>query len=333
MTIAVTISFILISLIINIPFMSDALGGDEKVAKALAKNEGIVLGAVEKIKSLPREAHNFFYSQNNNLPANEDRNFPKKISDDYIDINVQAGIVVDKKTGLLLWKKEAGAVRSIASISKLMTALVFLDHNPGWEKVYKITREDRREGGKIYLYLGEEVKVKDLFHLSLISSANTATQALVNSTGLDEAIFVGKMNEKARALGMENTSFSDPIGLSDENVSTASEVSILVKKSFLKKEIREASLIKEYEFVTQGGRAGKIYSTDYLLNNFPQNGIHIVGGKTGYTDRAGFCFVGEFVNNNGQEVISVVLGSPSNEERFSQTKSLIGWVYASYLWP
>jgi len=269
MTIAATISFILTSLIINIPFLSDALVGDEGVAKALAKNEGIVLGTVEKIKDLPREAYDFFYSKNNNLPANEDRSFPKKTSDDYIDIDVQAGIVIDKKTGLLLWKKEAGAVRSIASISKLMTALVFLDNNPGWENVYRITRQDRKEGGKIYLYLGEEVKVKDF----------------------------------------------------------------LVKESFFKKEIREASLSKEYEFITQGGRAGKIYSTDYLLKNFPQNGIHIVGGKTGYTDRAGFCFVGEFVNNNGQGVISVVLGSPSNEERFSQTKNLIGWVYASYLWP
>lgn len=334
MTIPVIISFIITSLVLNIPFLTDVLGGEQKVAEALAKNEGIVLGTVEKIKEWPQEAHNFFYSQNNNLPENKNKEiFPKKINQDSFNIDARAGVVIDKKTGLLLWKKEAGGIYPIASISKLMTALVFLDHNPGWDALYRIAKEDRREGGKIYLYFGDEVKVRDLFYLSLIGSANTATQALVCSTGLSEADFVDKMNAKARELGLENTRFSDPVGLSDGNTSSPSEVAILAKISFLRKEIREASLLKKYEFTTKDGRGVKVSSTDYLLGNFPQNGIGIIGGKTGYTEKAGFCFVGEFVDNNNHGVISVVLGAPSNEERFGQTKNLIGWIYASYEWP
>lgn len=334
MTIAVVISFIISSLILNTPFLAQALGGEQKIASALAKNEGFVLAAAERIKKWPQEAHDFFYSQNNNLPQNEDREtYFRKINENSFDIPARNGIVIDKETESVLWQKQADEICPLASISKLMTALVFLDHNPGWETVYKIKREDRREGGKIYLYLGDEVKVRDLFLLSLISSANTATMALAHSTGLDETIFVDKMNTKARALGLDNTNFFDPVGLSDKNVSTAEEVARLAKISFLKKEIREAGLLKEYEFTTLGGRAAKIYSTDYLLLNFPQNGISIIGGKTGYTELAGFCFVGEFADGYGHELISVVLGASSNEGRFSQTKDLIGWVYSSYEWP
>ena len=104
-------------------------------------------------------------------------------------------VALDAVSSKIFFEKNAGEPRSIASITKLMTALVFLEHNPGWESVYKIKAEDKREGGKIYLFTGESVKVKDLFYSSLIASDNVATIALVKSTGMSEEEFVKIMNK------------------------------------------------------------------------------------------------------------------------------------------
>jgi len=306
----------------------------EQIAKAFSKESGVVMGTMEKIMDLPTRAHDFFYPQNN-LPQSKDRIInPQKIENACnFEAVIQSGVVVDIQTKDILWEKNADDKRSIASISKLMTALVFLDHNPGWETVYQIKKEDRREGGRIFLYLGDEVKVKDLFHASLIGSANTATIALVNSTGMGEQEFVQKMNEKAKELGLAKTSFEDPVGLSNNNVSTALEVVKLAKIAFSQEDIAKASLLKEYEFSTQKSRSVNIHSTDYLLENFPENGINIIGGKTGYIETAGFCFVGKFKNSQNKEIISVILGAESNDHRFLETKNLVGWVFANYEWP
>jgi len=258
---------------------------------------------------------------------------PKRLAEAGVyEVKARAASVIDYESDVLLFNHRTSEIVPIASITKLMTALVFLDFNPGWDFIYEIKEEDRREGGKVYLYWGEKVKVKDLFYLSLVSSANTATIALVHSTGLSEVEFVEKMNEKAQELGLVSTVFSDPVGLNSNNVSTAWEVAKLAKTVLAHKDIRQATLTKTYEFKTLSGKEKKVYTTDYLLDNFPQNGIKIIGGKTGYTEAAGYCFVGQFVNEDGWEIISVVLGSQGYKDRFEQTKYLVEWVYESYEW-
>ena len=109
--------------------------------------------------------------------------------------------------------------------------------------------------------------------------------------------FIAKMNEKAMEIGLDNTKFRDPLGLNDNNVSNALEIARLANKTLLKDEIREATMTKIYEFKTQQGRAKIVYSTDDLLSVFPEDGIEIKGGKTGYTEAAGYCFVGKFGND------------------------------------
>jgi D-alanyl-D-alanine carboxypeptidase len=220
----------------------------------------------------------------------------------------------------------------IASITKLMTALVFLDYNPDWDTVYKMKKEDRREGGRIYLFTGDEVTVKDLFYLSLVASDNTAAIGLDNSTGLSEEEFVLKMNLKAVDLGLTRTSFVDPVGLSDGNNSCAVEVAELTKAALANEEIKKATLTKDYSFLTLGGRRKVVSSTDYLLEDLPYDGIKIMGGKTGATEAAGNCFVGKFTDGAGHEIISVVLGADNYKARFTETKSLIKWVYDNYEW-
>ncbi len=249
-----------------------------------------------------------------------------------INLPAEKAVVLAGDDRISFFDKRADEVQPIASITKLMTALVFLENNPGWETTYMIGRDDLIEGGKLNLFRGEEIKLKDIFKTSLIASDNGATIALVHASGLSEEEFVKKMNEKALALGLTNTNFRDPIGLSDDNVSTAREVALLAKEALVRPEIIEATESKDYQFTTLDGREKMIESTDYLLFDSEDNQFQVLGGKTGYTDKAGYCYVGRFEDLSGREIISVVLNSAGKNDRFRESKSLVKWVFDNYTW-
>jgi D-alanyl-D-alanine endopeptidase (penicillin-binding protein 7) len=250
------------------------------------------------------------------------------------DLSVAAdkGAVLAANDRIFFYCKNADEQQPIASITKLMTALVFLENNPGWDTSYVISSQDQIEGGRLNLFSGEEVKISDLFKTSLIASDNGATLALVHATGLSEEEFVEKMNKQAEKLGLSQTKFIDPIGLSDKNVSTAREVALLAKAALAREEIRQATESKEHIFSTLNGKEKKIESTDYLLFDSAKNSFQVMGGKTGYTDKAGYCFVGRFKDESGREVISVILNSSGKNERFRESKSLVNWVFQNYSW-
>jgi D-alanyl-D-alanine carboxypeptidase len=233
---------------------------------------------------------------------------------------------------VFLWRENADEPQPIASITKLMTALVFLDDNPGWNSIYKIGPEDNVAGGKLNLFLGDRVKVKDLFYTSLVASDNGATLALVHATGLSESEFVKKMNDKAASLGLSRTSFVDPAGLGDENLSTAEEVDRLAQAALSRPEIRGATTRAAYEFTTLDGKNEKIESTDYLLLTDGPSALTVLGGKTGYTDKAGYCFVGWFKDKSGREVIAAVLNAGGKNDRFVAARDLAAWVFGSFKW-
>lgn len=249
-----------------------------------------------------------------------------------IDLPADKAAVLSDDGRVFFFGKNANDIQPIASITKLMTALVFLDNNPDWETTYVIGRDDMIEGGKLNLFRGEEIKLRDIFKTSLIASDNGATMALVHASGLTEEEFVKKMNEKALMLGLVDTNFQDPIGLSDDNVSTAREVALLAKEALTRPEITEATESKSYRFTTLDGREKMVESTDYLLFDPEDNQFQVIGGKTGYTDKAGYCFVGRFKDLNGREIISVVLNSSGKNDRFRESKSLVKWVFDNYTW-
>lgn len=249
-----------------------------------------------------------------------------------INILADKGAVLSNSDRVFFFDKKSNEVQPIASITKLMTALVFLDNNPGWDTTYTITGDDNVEGGKLNLFPGEEIKLKDIFKTSLIASDNGATLALVHASGLSEQEFIEKMNEKAGELSLTKTKFIDPVGLSDNNVSSAREVAMLAKEALSKEEISETTESKGYQFTTVNGREKIIESTDYLLFDSEKNSFTVLGGKTGYTDEAGYCFVGRFKDVSGREVISVILNSAGKNERFKESKSLVNWVFNNYNW-
>lgn len=316
MAISIIISLI-ISVILNIGFLNQANFVNVVYGKVLGDSKMMPVNHLEPAENgLPR---------NLNLPV-------KKPAVGNLEISAASSAVIDCKSDAVLFGKQKDQIWPIASITKLAAALVFLEHNPGWDAIYQIKAGDKQEGGRIYLFTGEKVKVKDLFYFSLVGSDNTAAMALVRSTGLSDEEFINKMNEKARALGLKNTHFDDPVGLSAGNVSTAKEIAALARVAFADNDISAASLTKAYEFETLEGRKKKINNTDGLLDIFPQNGIKILGGKTGYIEASGYCFVGKFADHSGNEIISVVLGADSYNARFNQTKEMVEWVYENYQW-
>lgn len=255
---------------------------------------------------------------------------PHKINNDSLGVKLTAvsAAVMDKNSSIILWKKNAEEVRSIASISKLMTALIFLENNPGWDKEVTMLPEDETRGAINNISRGEIVRAEDLFYTSLVASDNNATKALARSTGVSEKEFVDKMNKKAEELGLLNTEFFEVTGLDERNVSTAVDILNLAKEVFTKEEIKSATTKQNYEFTAVSGKAHKVYSTDHLLNSY----LDIVAGKTGYINAAGYCLVAEVISADGQSIISVVLGSASNEDRFKDLKVLSAWVFENYSW-
>jgi D-alanyl-D-alanine carboxypeptidase (penicillin-binding protein 5/6) len=213
-----------------------------------------------------------------------------------------------------------------------MTALVFLDNNPGWDNLYEIGPTDKISGGRLNLFTGDQVRLKDLFYTSLVASDNGATIALVHASGLSEGEFVKRMNAKARELNLSQTKFEDAVGLSDNNVSTAREIAILAQAALAQPEIRSATASSHYQFTTVGGKVKDIESTDDLLSGGADNSLQVQGGKTGYTEKAGYCFVGLLQDKSGRQFISVILNSQSRGERFAESEKLVNWIISNYQW-
>ncbi len=249
-----------------------------------------------------------------------------------IKLSAKRGALLLADNHFFLFTQEANEQQPIASISKLMTAIIFLKNNPGWNKIYQITPADNILGGKLHLFLGERVTVRDLFYTSLVASDNGATMALSESTGLSEKKFVQEMNAEAKELGLINTHFTEPTGLSSGDYSTAREVALLAQAAFKRPEIRRATTLASYRYKTLGGRVKNIESTDYLLADPAKDSVKVLAGKTGYTDEAGYSFVGLLQGKSGPPMIAVVLHARSKNERFLQSEQLVNWALRSYNW-
>lgn len=242
-------------------------------------------------------------------------------------------LIVDDASGKVLYNKNSGQALPIASVSKLMTALVVLDTKPDWEKTIKITAADRRDGGQVYLLPGDEIKFKELFSLMLVGSANEAAAAIARTAGIDD--FVSAMNKKAVELKMADTYFLDSSGLSAQNVSSAADLLKLANAAFAKPEIVKAVTTPVYGFKTLNNqRPVKAISTDKLLSSFLDTGEYkIVAGKTGYINEAGYCLLFRVKKNDTQSLTVVLLGTETITDRWQEAKGLVDWVFRNYVWP
>ena len=144
------------------------------------------------------------------------------------DVRAAAAIIFNPETGQVLWEENAQDKRSIASITKVMTAMVFLEDNPDLTQEITIERGDIYAASTTYLRANERITLNNVLHLTLIASDNAAARALARVSHGGTAAFVERMNEKALELGLESTTFADPSGLNPENVSSAYDLSRLI---------------------------------------------------------------------------------------------------------
>lgn len=266
------------------------------------------------------------------LPQAASVRAPQRIGDQSLGVVITApsAIVADLASGRILYAKNPDEVRSIASITKLMTALIFLEKNQDMDRVLKI--RNRLDIGNNDFYAGEEVGAKDLLFSALIGSDNTAAENLALSFEMSEDEFVEAMNAKAAEMGLEKTHFAGPVGLESENKSTALEVAKILKAAFAYDDVRQAAKMKNYEFYSASGKYHFIKNTDELLSSFINRPPYsIVAAKTGSLPAAGYCLA-MAVENEGNAVIVISLGSRDDASRFQDVKSLAWWTFSNYKW-
>lgn len=238
--------------------------------------------------------------------------------------------VIDAATSKILFAKEAEQKRSLASITKLAAILTYFKTQTDWNQLVAITASDRQPGGKKNLYPQEKITAKDLIYLSLVGSDNDAITALVRSTGLAADEFAQKINQEMRELGLINTSIEEPTGLSPNNISTALDVARLARQAFSEPTIEKASVLKIFSFSPNGSKiTRKVYNTNQLLDN---NLVKITAGKTGSTETAKYSLAVRAENSQGRKIIVALLGAPTNNLRFQETKNLIWWTFENYDW-
>jgi D-alanyl-D-alanine endopeptidase (penicillin-binding protein 7) len=244
-----------------------------------------------------------------------------------------SAIVLDRRSGAVLFEKNREAPRSIGSITKLMTAYVFLQTSPDLTSIISLEPEDVRLGGIQHVKVGEPVSVRDLLYASLVSSDNSATAALARLSKMPYGDFVAKMNETAAAIGMAQTQFVDPTGLSAKNTSVVMDVARLIDQASTFEIIRDATTHATFDLTNSSGTTFTLENTNDLLSSFVnRDPYQIVMAKTGYLPEAGYCLGALFSHEGEHEIIVVALGAESDVERFQDVKSLAVWAYEVWEW-
>jgi len=237
-----------------------------------------------------------------------------------------AAFVLDTTHSSVLYSRRSDVAVPIASITKLMTALVVLEAAQPLDELIEVTAEDRGHGrgSASRLAPGTTLTRGDLLHLALMASENRAAHALGRSFpgGLDAC--VGAMNAKARELGMTSARFVEPTGRSDENVASPEDLSKLVMAAAKIPEIREYSTDTYYE-VRVGRRMMSYRNTDSLVSR-PDWKIEVQ--KTGYISRAGRCLVMQTVIED-RTVVIVLLNSFGKRTRVADARRVRKWMEAT----
>ena len=231
-------------------------------------------------------------------------------------------IVLDPATDEVLFEKNSATSAPCASLTKLMTTMVFLDQKPDLDRVVEVTNTELSGGGHTQLRRGEKVRLGDLLHMSLMCSDNVATRILARESGLAGGDFIAKMNAQAVDLGLARTRFVEFTGLDERNVSTAADIARLLRAAAANDLIQEITTTRGYDFRSTSARgyarAHHISNTDRLL----YGRYEIRGGKTGFIQEAGYCLA-TWVRTGSRDMIAVVLGAPTNATRFADVVRLV----------
>jgi D-alanyl-D-alanine endopeptidase (penicillin-binding protein 7) len=231
--------------------------------------------------------------------------------------------VVDQNTSEPVFDKNSRAVVPIASITKLMTAMVVLDSKEAMTEQIEVTDEDRdyEKNTGSRLSVGSVLSREDMLHIALMASENRAAAALSRYYPGGRPAFMAAMNAKAKQLGMVDTHFENPTGLTSQNVSTARDLVKMVNAAYQYPMIRRFSTDRSYQVYT-GKRTLAYNSTNALVRN-PSWDIGLQ--KTGFINEAGECLVMQATIDN-RPMIMVLLDSAGKYSRFADATRLRTWI-------
>ncbi len=244
-------------------------------------------------------------------------------TDDPLDLKSSVALVIDQDTDQVLFSKNPLAVLPIASITKLMTALVVTEAALPLDEVLTVSQDDvdTEKGSRSRLSVGTQLSRGNMLHLALMASENRAANALGRHYPGGMPAFVAAMNLKAAELGMADTRYVEPTGLSSKNQSSATDLAMLVKAAYTHPIIRELSTSREAQ-VAVGKRQMQFHSTNGLVRS---SSWDIGLQKTGYISEAGRCLVMQ-AQMAGRRLIMVLLDSAGKYSRIGDAERIRKWV-------
>lgn len=240
------------------------------------------------------------------------------------DVTMESGLLV-ADDGRVLWARNVDERRAMASITKVMTAILVLENTDPDDVVTVPPLSTAVGESSAGLRTGDKVTVRELFEGLMIKSGNDTAIALAYHISGGVEPFVALMNERAQQLGMLGTKFANPHGLdAAEHYTTASDVAIMTRYAMAIPEFREVVATKTVD-IESGGRTAEYENTNLLL--FSYSGAN--GVKTGWTNKAGYCVVGS-AQRDSREFYAVVLGTDDQWVRFTESKALLDFGFAHY---
>ena len=242
-----------------------------------------------------------------------------------LEVRSSSALVVDVKTGKTLYQKNATKVRPIASLTKLMTALVVLDAKQNLNQTITIDKNDldRVKHTHSRIRMGTKVTRRDALHLALMSSENRMASALARHYPGGRSAFVRAMNNKARQLGMRNTHFYDSTGLSTRNVSTAQDLGKLAAAAYRQPLIRQFTQDENREMRFSAPAYSLMFNNTNPLVKNPDWDVRL--SKTGFTDEAGRCLVMR-AKPDSRELAIVLLNSVGKRTPIGDASRIRKWL-------
>jgi serine-type D-Ala-D-Ala carboxypeptidase (penicillin-binding protein 5/6) len=261
-------------------------------------------------------------------PANSPSPYPTALetpvpSADPPRITGESGALGELDQGTMLWARRGRARRPIASVTKIMTALLVLEETRPGEVATASAEAASQSGAELGMKAGERLPVRDLLLALMLQSANDAAVALAEHVSGTVDAFVADMNRRARELGLGDTRFASPNGLDDSGYSTARDLVALSTEAFDQAGFARIVATRFHRIPDPNGDPRRIQNRNALLWLYPG----AVGVKTGYTSAAGFCLVAA-ADREGLSLVAVVLDAP--DEAFSDAAAILNHGYATY---
>lgn len=255
-------------------------------------------------------------------PVDESKPYIPVTADNLRDMTAQAAILIDARTGRILYEKNPDQKLMPASTTKMMTCILGLENAAGDDIVAVDKRAVGEDGSAIYLNEGDRIAMSELLQATMLASGNDGAAAVgyyIGQGSMEK--FVDMMNDKAKSLGAVNTHFNNPHGLTDPNhYTTARDLAKIAAYCYQNPQFRKIVSTKEQQisWISPADRKDVYGSTNRLLWNYDD----ITGIKTGYTDAAGGCLVAS-AEKNGSSLIAVVLKTADSRARFTESRALL----------